>query len=527
MASTSQTAANVMESMPVTSGVSYASVASAQSDNVNQADIANCDDLANIASGLESDNIANEDTQSNKRNRKDMPATDINTPFGTFKYSGSLPLNNASYVQLLYAFQYKITSQVVSEENKWQACAYPKLIELLAKLDKQSSTTIQELMAKSEYTLDIIRNNLIGGQNFVLPVNKPIFVRGVHKYANYDRVAVFPLLQSMKQRLNHLINIKTPRQFISNEKDSATFVQIQECAKVLLEYIKEAHVSWKVIRDEAHSVAGKPVKKHNDDKRRQRFQKTGTNNQSANNVKRPTSGFQRVLVVNSNPAQGFNGRPVTGLRQAGANSTQGRQYPQLQTVKGFQQFQPQQFQPQQFQPQQFQPQQFQPQQFQPQQFPPQQFQPQQFPPQQFQPPQFPPQQFQQSFPPQQFQPQQFQQPAPRSFQQPAQQSFQQPTQQLFQQPAQQSFQQPAQQSFQQPAQQSFQQPTQQSFQPAPYPFAKGQNQNNARNSGKEQQTPYPFPNQSRSSDDKKSAKFQPFSDAPTTSEPFKARRVQN
>ena len=503
MASTSQTASNVSESVPVSyASVASASVASAQQDN-NQAD------LANIVTGLETVSSANEDAQSNRRTHKDMPATDINTPFGTFKYTGSMPLNNASYVQLLYAFQYKITSQVVSEENKWQSCAYPKLIELLAKLDKQSSTTIQELMARSEYTLDIIRNNLIGGQNFVLPINKPIFVRGVHKFANYDRVAVYPLLQSMKQRLNHLINIKTPRQFISNEKDSATFVQIQDCAKVLLEYIKEAHVSWKAIRDEAHSVAGKPMKKYNDDKRRQRFQKTGSNNNSSSQGNKPVSGFQRVLVVNSN-----------GIRPNGTNQ-QGRQYPELQQVKSSG-FPARQFSSAQFAPQQFAPQQFSAQQFSAQQFAPQQFAPQQFAPQQFVPQQFVPQQFssQQSFQ------QPFQQSAAQKFRQPAvQQSFQPVVQQSFQPAVQQSFQPAVQQSFQQPAQQSFQQPAQQSFQAAPYPFS--QKQNNERNSAKEQNTPFPFPNQTRSSDDRKSAKFQPFSDSAPVKEPFKARRMQN
>jgi hypothetical protein len=73
--------------------------------------------------------------------------------------------------------------------------------------------------------------------------------------------------------------------------------------------------------------------------------------------------------------------------------------------------------------------------------------------------------------------------------------------------------------------QSFQQPSAQSFQPAPYPFS--QKQNNGRNSAKEQNTPFPFPNQTRPSDDRKSAKFQPFTDSAPVKEPFKARRMQN
>lgn len=199
--------------------------------------------------------------------------TTINTVYGPLKYRPEFKLTHASFMQLLYCYNYRLSLQKPDENNKWQQYAYPKITEMFQNLVNNAETAINALLENPEYDKNIVTINFCG-YNFKLPLI--VYTQGVHHKATYGTVNVRPFLKTLEQRLGYLATMQVPNRYKDKESDIKTFKKVQETAQNLLDnHVKPLYDAWNKLCEETADYAGIELKKHEPRKvNKKRFVKT-------------------------------------------------------------------------------------------------------------------------------------------------------------------------------------------------------------------------------------------------------------
>ncbi|AYV83603.1 MAG: hypothetical protein Hyperionvirus9_20 [Hyperionvirus sp.] len=182
-------------------------------------------------------------------------ATVLKTPFGDIEYKPDLKLSRASIMQLITCYTYRLNTQQIQTNNKWQDHAYPRLQKMFTGLCETFTQAITELYNSPLYDKEVVLINFCGYKNFKLPLI--VQTPGVHHRATYMSVNVRPFLKTIEQRLMYLSTVKVPARYKDDEKKVGTFKKVQSVAEELrTKFVIPLHESWKKLCQDAADIAG-------------------------------------------------------------------------------------------------------------------------------------------------------------------------------------------------------------------------------------------------------------------------------
>ena len=179
----------------------------------------------------------------------------ITTPFGDIEYKSEMKLSHGSFMQLLYCYNHRLTTQVCQEGNKWQELAYPEIRKMFSDLLEKSIAHVRGLCTDTTLDRDVITLNFCGYKNFKLPLL--VHTMGVHYRATYGTVNVKPFLKTIEQRLAYLANADVPARYLGNEEKSNTFNAVKQLAKTMLtQDVLPMFETWNELCNKAATYAG-------------------------------------------------------------------------------------------------------------------------------------------------------------------------------------------------------------------------------------------------------------------------------